>query len=156
MPGIERAKMLGIERGRAVMAMMKLGGVWSWLLRAAVPAVCLFAGTGGAIARCEIPASPCYPWQIRDGEKETVLLEIIPNNVSTGTIYRVCVCPPAPDVAIVFDFGESSRVLGTIVARPEAPICRDYRFQTARQSALKLRRPEGSTGAIEGCYLTSF
>ncbi len=105
---------------------------------------------------CMIPQPPCYPWQIRENESEAVLLEIIPNNVETGAIYRVCICPPATDIAIVFDFRENERTLGTITGRDVGPVCRDYRFQTARQSSLKVRRASGGTTAIEGCYLTTY
>lgn len=116
-------------------------------------------GTGSSVAlaeACTIPQSPCYPWLIREDENEAVLLEIIPNNVETGAIYRVCVCPPATDVAIVFDFRENERTLGMIAGRGDGPVCRDYRFQTARQSSLKVRRASGVKGVVEGCYLTTY
>lgn len=117
-------------------------------------AAVLWIGAGPARAACVIPESPCYPWHIREGEDDTVLLEIIPTNVATGAIYRICVCPPAPDISIVFDFQEGSRTLGTLASRPSAPVCRDYRFQTARTSSLKLRRASAGTAPVEGCYFT--
>ncbi len=123
-------------------------------LPALLLALAAYAAAGPAVAACVIPESPCYPWQIREGEDETVLLEIIPNNAETGAIYRVCVCPPAPDIAVVFDFLEASRTLGVLSSRPDGPICRDYRFQTARQSSLKIRRATRGTAAVDGCYYT--
>ena len=126
------------------------------LLRAILLSIGLCAVAAPATAACMIPESPCYPWHIQEGDDETILLEIIPNNVETGAIYRICVCPPAADVAVVFDFRENARTLGTISSRADAPVCRDYRFQTARQSALKVRRAEGGKGPVEGCYLTTY
>ncbi len=105
-------------------------------------------------AACVIPNSPCYPWSIRAGEEDTVLLEIVPNNADTGAIYRICVCPQTPDISVVFDFFEARRALGVLSSRPDGPICRDFRIQTSRQSTLKLRRTKESTEAIEGCYQT--
>jgi len=133
--------------------MSKLRGACLVLVAAMILPIALYAATPAAAA-CVIPESPCYPWQIREGEADTVLLEIIPNNVDTGAIYRICVCPPAPDVAIVFDYHENTRTLGTLSSRPDAPVCRDYRFQTARQSTLRLRRANPGGTAVEGCYMT--
>jgi hypothetical protein len=137
--------------------MTKLHGIGLFSLGVLLLAAELGAGSSVARAEaCTIPQSPCYPWLIREDESEAVLLEIIPNNVETGAIYRVCVCPPATDVAIVFDFRENERTLGTISGRGDGPVCRDYRFQTARQSSLKVRRISGSKSVIEGCYLTTY
>lgn len=107
-----------------------------------------------ARAACTIPDSPCYPWSIPEGEAETVLLEIIPNNTITGAVYRVCLCPPTDGVAIIFDFQEGQRTLGTLTRRSATPICRDYRFQTARSSTLKVRRADPGKELVEGCYMT--
>lgn len=106
------------------------------------------------LAACVIPASPCYPWTIPEGEDQTVLLEIIPNNTVTGAVYRVCLCPPAKGVSIVFDFQEGTRTLGTISRSTDAALCRDYRFQTTRSSSLKVRRAEPGKDVVEGCYMT--
>lgn len=124
-----------------------------------LPALALALGlfadvTPVSAAACVIPNSPCYPWVIREGDEDTVLLEIIPNNADTGAIYRVCVCPQTPDIAVVFDFFEARRTLGIVTSRAEGPVCRDFRIQTTRQSVLKLRRAKEGTAAIEGCYQT--
>lgn len=124
-------------------------------LPAAAVALSLFAAATPAFAAaCLIPNSPCYPWAIREGDEDTVLLEIIPNNADTGAIYRVCVCPGTPDISVVFDFFEAKRALGVLSSRAEGPVCRDFRIQTSRQSLLKLRRAKEGTAAIEGCYQT--
>ena len=107
-----------------------------------------------ASAACLIPASPCYPWAIAASEDETVLLEIIPNNTITGAVYRVCLCPPAKAVSIVFDFKEGTRVLGTVTRSTDSAMCRDYRFETARSSTLKVRRADQDKSLVEGCYMT--
>ncbi len=111
-------------------------------------------GVASARAACAIPDSPCYPWSIPEGEDEAVLLEIIPNNTFTGAVYRVCVCPPAKGVAVIFDFKESERTLGTLTRSTDAAICRDYRFATSRSSSLKIRRTGEGKGLVEGCYMT--
>lgn len=105
-------------------------------------------------AACAIPDSPCYPWSIPEGEDEAVLLEIIPNNTITGAVYRVCLCPPTSGVSIVFDFQEGQRTLGTLTRRSATALCRDYRFQTARSSTLKIRRADPGKDLVEGCYMT--
>lgn len=105
-------------------------------------------------AACLIPASPCYPWAIAEGADDTVLLEIIPNNTITGAVYRVCLCPPTNSVSIVFDFKEGTRVLGTLSRSTATALCRDYRFETARSSTLKVRRDDPDKSLIEGCYMT--
>lgn len=120
---------------------------------AAALAMVLLAPIGpSSAAACVIANSPCYPWHIREGEDDTVILEIVPNNADTGAIYGVCICPQTPDITVVFDFGEARRTLGTISGRPDGPVCRDYRIQTSRQSALKIRRASEGKSAIEGCY----
>jgi len=142
--------------------MSKSGRVYLSLLSAAAVAVVLCCSATPASAACAIPDSPCYPWSIPDGEDETVLLEIIPNNTVTGAVYRVCLCPPTNGVSIVFDFKEGQRTLGTLSRRSATAICRDYRFQTARSSTLKIRRSDpdkepdkgADKGLIEGCYMT--
>lgn len=130
------------------------GRVFTLLLRAVALASALCAAATPARAACTIPDSPCYPWSIPEGEDETVLLEIIPNNTITGAVYRVCLCPPTSGVSIVFDFQEGQRTLGKITRRSSTAICRDYRFQTARSSTLKIRRADPDKGLVEGCYMT--
>jgi hypothetical protein len=120
---------------------------------AAVAGVVLVAVTPAGAA-CAIPDSPCYPWSIPEGEDESVLLEIIPNNTVTGAVYRVCLCPPTAGVSIVFDFKDGQRTLGTLTRRGATAICRDYRFQTARSSNIKVRRADPDKGLVEGCYMT--
>jgi hypothetical protein len=121
----------------------------------AVFAVVLLAVAAPARAACGIPASPCYPWAIDEGAEETVLLEIIPNNTITGAVYRVCLCPPTKGVSIVFDFKEGTRTLGTLTRGTGSAMCRDYRFETARSSTLKVRRSDtADKGLVEGCYMT--
>ncbi len=129
------------------------GRVFLPLLRAGTVAVALCTAAPAGAA-CTIPDSPCYPWSIPEGEDETVLLEIIPNNTITGAVYRVCLCPPTNGVSIVFDFQEGQRTLGTIARRSSTAVCRDYRFQTARSSTLKIRRADPDKGLVEGCYMT--
>ncbi len=107
-----------------------------------------------AQGRCQIPDSPCYPWRIEAGAGETVLLEIVPNNAITSSTYRVCLCPPTRSVSLVFDFRERVVELGSVPDATAGPVCRDFRIQTARSSRLLLKRPTGSTGAVEGCYAT--
>jgi hypothetical protein len=117
-------------------------------------AVALAVAPAPVRAACVIPASPCYPWNIPEGDDETILLEIIPNNTVTGAVYRVCLCPPTKGVSIVFDFKEGTRTLGTISRTTDAALCRDYRFQTTRSSTLKVRRTEAGKELVEGCYMT--
>lgn len=107
-----------------------------------------------AQGRCEIKDSPCYPWRIEAGAAETVLLEIVPNNAITSSTYRVCLCPPTKSVGLVFDFKERVVELGSVPDATNGAVCRDFRIQTARSSRLLLKRPAGSTGAVEGCYST--
>ncbi len=119
------------------------------------------ATTGAAQAACTIASSPCYPWRIEAGQGETVLLEIVPNNVSTAALYRVCLCPPTESVSLVFDFEGRQVPIGTVATSTGETICRDYRLQTARKSRLLLKRTEAGAGAggakggvVEGCYTT--
>jgi hypothetical protein len=123
-------------------------------LLAAVASAFVALGVVPAWAACTIPDSPCYPWSIPEGEDEAVLLEIIPNNTFTGAVYRVCVCPPAKGVSVIFDFKESERTLGTLTRSTDAATCRDYRFATSRSSSLKIRRAAEGKGLVEGCYMT--
>jgi hypothetical protein len=135
--------------------MSKSGRVFLPLLAAGAVVVLLGGVAMPARAACAIPDSPCYPWSIPEGEDETVLLEIIPNNTVTGAVYRVCLCPPTKGVSIVFDFKEGQRTLGTITRRSATAICRDYRFQTTRSSTLKISRADDpGKGLVEGCYMT--
>jgi hypothetical protein len=132
---------------------MSLGFVRRQSMRSAVIVVALLSATA-ARAACTIPSSACYPWRIESNEKETVLLEIVPNNAQTSAIYRVCLCPPAKKVSLIFDF-EGKRVdLGSVEPKGGSAICRDFRIATARKSQLLLTRPSGADGAIEGCYVT--
>lgn len=123
------------------------------LLLAAVISI-LAAAPATAQGRCEIKDSPCYPWRIETGSAETVLLEIVPNNAITSSTYRVCLCPPTRSVSLVFDFKERVVELGSVPDATNGAVCRDFRIQTARSSRLLLKRPPGSTGAVEGCYST--
>lgn len=107
-----------------------------------------------AQSRCEIKDSPCYPWRIEAGQSDTTLLEVIPNNAITTATYRVCLCPPTKSVALVFDFKERVVNLGVVPDATAGPVCRDFRIQSARSSRLLIKRPDGSTGTIEGCYAT--
>jgi hypothetical protein len=109
---------------------------------------------GPAEAACAIASSPCYPWRIEAGQADTVLLEIVPNNAATFALYRVCLCPPAKGVSLVFDFEGRQVVLGMLELGSGEPLCRDWRLATARKSRLLLRRPAGGEGLIEGCYTT--
>jgi hypothetical protein len=105
----------------------------------------------GAYAACSIPATSCYPFRIEADDKETVLLEVVPNNVQTAATYRVCLCPPAKKVGLVFDF-EGKRVdIGSVEAKSSSAICRDFRIATARKSRLLVTRAQ-TEGPIEGCY----
>ena len=106
------------------------------------------------MAACTIPSSACYPWRIEAAENSTVLLEIVPNNASTGVIYRVCLCPPAKSVSVMFDFEVKRVEIGNVSTKSGSAICRDFRIATARKSRLTLSRPDGTDGAIEGCYVT--
>jgi hypothetical protein len=153
----------GVSCNRIASFPMSMSGrVFLSPLMTTAVAVVLCGAVTPASAACAIPDSPCYPWSIPDGEDETVLLEIIPNNTITGAVYRVCLCPPTNSVSIVFDFKEGQRTLGTIARRSATAICRDYRFQTARSSTLKIRRSDpdkaqdkgADQGLIEGCYMT--
>lgn len=103
---------------------------------------------------CTIESSACYPWRIETLEKSTTLLEIVPNNARTGVIYRVCLCPPAEKVDLIFDFQSSRVKIGTVETKSGSTICRDFRIATARKSRLLLNRPEGAKGVINGCYVT--
>ena len=103
---------------------------------------------------CTIASSPCYPWRIEAGQSDTVLLEILPNNVSTFALYRVCLCPPTKSISLVFDFEDKQVLLGTVETGSGETVCRDYRLATARKSRLLLRRPEEGASAVEGCYTT--
>ena len=103
---------------------------------------------------CTIESSACYPWRIEGPEKSTTLLEIVPNNAPTGIIYRVCLCPPAKQVDLIFDFQSRRVTIGTVETKSGTTICRDFRIATARKSRLLLSRPEGATGVINGCYVT--
>lgn len=135
--------------------MSNSGRVFLSLFSTGVVAVVLCGAAMPVRAACVIPDSPCYPWSIPEGEDETVLLEIIPNNTVTGAVYRVCLCPPTKGVSIVFDFKEGQRTLGTITRRSATAICRDYRFQTTRSSTLKISRADDrDKGVVEGCYMT--
>jgi hypothetical protein len=134
--------------------MIETGRVISPLVRAVALAAGLCCTEMPARAACAIPDSPCYPWSIPEGEDEIVLLEIIPNNTITGAVYRVCLCPPTDGVSIIFDFQEGQRTLGTLARRSATAICRDYRFQTARSSTLKVRRTDPGKALVEGCYMT--
>lgn len=134
--------------------MAKSGHVFATPMRAGALAGALLVTITPAFAACAIPDSPCYPWSIPEGEDESVLLEIIPNNTVTGAVYRVCLCPPTAGVSIVFDFKEGTRTLGTLTRRGATAICRDYRFQTARSSNIKVRRADPDKGLVEGCYMT--
>lgn len=116
--------------------------------------VALAAVSGAAWAACEIRDSPCYPWRIEAGARDTVLLEVIPNNAITSSTYRVCLCPPTRSVSILFDFTERVVALGSVPDATDGPVCRDFRIQTARSSRLLLRRPDASSGVVEGCYAT--
>lgn len=114
----------------------------------------LTMAVGPAAAACRIDSSPCYPWRIEAGQSETVLLEIVPNNAPTFALYRICLCPPAKDVALVFDF-EGKRVeLGSVTTGSGGAICRDYRLATARKSRLLLKRAKADGVVMEGCYTT--
>lgn len=107
-----------------------------------------------ALAQCRIPDSPCYPWRIEAGAAETVLLEIVPSNVPTAALYRVCVCPPAKGVALVFDFEGKQVPIGAVETGSGETLCRDYRLQTARKSRLLLKRTTDASDKVEGCYTT--
>lgn len=107
-----------------------------------------------AMAACTIPSSPCYPWRIEAGQSDAVLLEIVPNNISTFALYRICLCPPTKSISVVFDFEGKQVVLGTIETGSGETVCRDWRLATARKSRLLLRRPGEGKEAIEGCYTT--
>lgn len=110
---------------------------------------------GSAQAGCAISSSACYPWRIEAGQEDTVLLEIVPNNVSTIALYRLCLCPPAKAVSLVFDFEGKQVTLGTVDIQGGETICRDYRIATARKSRLLLKRQGGNDPAVvEGCYTT--
>ncbi|MGI9478374.1 MAG: hypothetical protein ACR2PI_16860 [Hyphomicrobiaceae bacterium] len=103
---------------------------------------------------CTIESSACYPWRIEAPEKSTTLLEIVPNNAPTGVIYRVCICPPAKQVDLIFDFQSRRVTIGSIETKSGSTICRDFRIATARKSRLVLSRPKGASGVISGCYVT--
>lgn len=116
--------------------------------------IALVVASDLANAACEIKDLPCYPWRIEANDAETVLLDIIPNNAVTSSTYRVCTCPPTKSVSLVFDFKERMVNLGSVPDAGGGAVCRDFRIQTARSSRLLLRRPDGSTGIVEGCYAT--
>ncbi len=111
-------------------------------------------GTTSATAACVIASSPCYPWRIEAGQSDTVLLEIVPSNAATSALYRVCLCPPASGISLVFDFEGQKVPLGTLERGSTETICRDWRIQTARKSRLLLRRVGTDGGIVEGCYTT--
>lgn len=104
---------------------------------------------------CTIANSACYPWQIGAGETEAPLLDVIPNNAITGAIYRVCLCAPGQRVKLVFRFGDREVAIGEVISTRAAPVCRDFRFETARSSRLVLRRAQGSSEPLSGCYVTA-
>lgn len=114
----------------------------------------LLLAAPAADAACEIKDSPCYPWRIEAGANDTVLLEVIPNNAITSSTYRVCLCQPTKSVSLVFDFKERIVELGNVPDATNGAVCRDFRIQTARSSRLLLKRPAGTSGAVEGCYST--
>lgn len=107
-----------------------------------------------AARACTIESSACYPWRIEANEKSTTLLEIVPNNAPTSVIYRVCLCPPAKKVSLIFDFQSKQVAIGSVEAKSGSPICRDFRIATARKSRLLLSRPDDTAGVVDGCYVT--
>ena len=107
-----------------------------------------------ADATCVIASSQCYPWRIEADKPDAVLLEIVPNSVSTVALYRVCLCPPASGVSLVFEFDGRSIVLGNLELGSGEPICRDYRIATVRKSRLLVKRAGAANGQVEGCYTT--
>lgn len=121
---------------------------------AAVVVSVLVSAAPSTARACTIQSSACYPWRIEANEKSTTLLEIVPNNAPTNVIYRVCLCPPAKKVALIFDFESKQVQIGQIEAKSGAPVCRDFRIGTARKSRLLLSRPEGFSGVVNGCYAT--
>ena len=136
-------------------------GKWRKLRTCAVVAVACLASPGRASAQspaqpaCTIPNSACYPWHIAAGETEAPLLDVIPNNAVTGAIYRVCLCAPGQRVELLFRFGDREVAIGEVASTRAAPICRDFRFETARRSRLVLRRAQGSSAPLAGCYVTA-
>ncbi len=122
--------------------------------RLAVGAIALGSMATAAEAACTIQSSPCYPWRIEAGANDTVLLEIVPSNVPTPALYRVCVCAPAKSVSLIFDFEDRKVPIGKVELGSGATVCRDYRIQTARKSRLLLSRAPGEAGVVEGCYTT--
>lgn len=112
------------------------------------------ASTASQASACTIESSACYPWRIEASETSTTLLEIVPNNSRTGITYRVCLCPPAKKVDLVFDFQTKRVTIGAVATKSGSTICRDFRIATARKSRLRLSRPEGTSGVINGCYVT--
>jgi len=67
---------------------------------------------------------------------------------------RICLCPPAGGVSLVFEFEGRSVVLGNLELGSGETLCRDYRIATARKSRLLLRRAGTASGLVEGCYTT--
>lgn len=129
-----------MTRLRTVFRLLALGALISGAL-----------GAENVYAACAIPQTSCYPWVIEEGEKESVLLENVPNNAVTSVIYRICLCAPDTAVDVVFRYPGKSITVGTLAAGKSAPICRDYRIQTSRSSQLLVGR-SGETGPVRGCY----
>jgi len=119
-----------------------------------VALVAVLAGFAAPANACTVESSACYPWRIEAQEKSTVLLEIVPNNAATSVVYRVCLCPPAEKVALVFDFQTNQVDIGSVETKANSTICRDFRVATTRKSRLLLARPQGADGALVGCYTT--
>lgn len=103
-------------------------------------------------AACVIENSPCYPWRIGQGEKETEILKVVPNNAVTSAIYRVCLCPPEKSVSVVFDFYSRVVEIGAVRVDGGGPMCRDFRIETSRRSRLLVRRAAEDKRVVEGCY----
>lgn len=135
---------------------MKTIKISIWIVLAtALLTVAPIAGQTWAAAACTIAHSACYPWRIPPQNRETLLLNVVPNNALTGAIYRICLCPPAKSVELVFRFGTEDIVIGRIAVDDDGPLCRDFRFETSRRSQLVLRRTDESGTALAGCYLTT-
>lgn len=122
--------------------------------QALIATMLISLASASAQAACTIPSSPCYPWRIEDGKPDTVMLEIVPNNVPTAALYRVCLCPPTKGVSLIFDFEGRQVPIGDVEIGSGETVCRDYRIQTARKSRLLLKRTNNESGRIEGCYTT--
>lgn len=127
-----------------------------WIISAAaLMTATLTSRQARAAAECTIAHSACYPWRIPPQNRETLLLNVVPNNALTGAIYRICLCPPAKTVELVFRFGTEDIVIGRISVGDDGPLCRDFRFETSRRSQLILRRTDEPAAALAGCYLTT-